>query len=179
VPRLASSLRKRLQNIKLLLLDLDGVLTDGGIYIDGRGDEVKRFDVRDGHGVRLVQRGGIRVGIISGRSAASARRRARELGIALFFQGVSDKLAIYEKIKRVTRLKDAEIAYVGDEMVDLPILRRVGFAVGVSDGWSELGRYIHYRTGAAGGRGAVREVIELLLKSQGKWPQVTAKYRRS
>ena len=155
------------------------MLTDGGIYIDGRGDEVKRFDVRDGHGIRLLQRGGIRVGIISGRSARSARRRARELGIDLFYQGVGDKLAVYEKIKRATRLADDEIAYMGDDMVDLPLLRRVGFAVAVANGWAPLAAYTDYITRAGGGHGAVREVVELLLKSQGKWKKVVENYYRS
>jgi 3-deoxy-D-manno-octulosonate 8-phosphate phosphatase (KDO 8-P phosphatase) len=176
VPRL--SRRNRLREIKLLLLDLDGVLTDGGILLDGRGDEVKRFDVRDGHGIRLAQRAGIGVGIISGRSARSARHRARELGIELFFQGVDDKLAVYEKVKRMTRLADSEIAYMGDDMVDLPLFRRVGFAVGVADGWPGLKRHIHYVTKHCGGRGAVREIVELLLKTQEKWEKVTARYYR-
>ena len=179
MPRSAASVRRRARKIRLLLLDLDGVLTDGGIFIDGRGDEVKRFDVRDGHGLRLLQRGGIRVGIISGRSARSARRRARELGIDLFFQGVTDKLAVYEKIKRAARLADDEIAYMGDDMVDLPLLRRVGFAVGVADGWPPLTAYTDYIARAGGGRGAVREVVELLLKSQGKWKKVVEKYFRA
>ena len=179
MPRVASSVRQRARKIKLLLLDLDGVLTDGGIIIDGDGDEFKRFDVRDGHGIRLLQRAGIRLGIISGRSAKAARYRARDLDVELFFQGVADKLAVYEKIKRMTRLKDAEIAYVGDDMVDLPVLRRVGLAVAVNDGWADLKRYAHYTTRLQGGRGAVREVIELLLKSQKKWKEITEKYRRS
>lgn len=179
MPRLSRLRRDRIRKIKLLLLDLDGVLTDGGILLDGRGDEVKRFDVRDGHGIRLAQRAGIRVGIISGRSAKSARHRARELGIELFFQGINDKLTIYEKIKRTTRLDDAEIAYMGDDMVDLPLLRRVGLAIGVGDGWPALKGHIHYMTRALGGRGAVREIVELLLKTQGKWKKVTARYYRS
>lgn len=179
MPRLSSRVRNRARKIKLLLLDLDGVLTDGGIFIDGSGDEVKRFDVRDGHGLRLLQRGGIRVGIVSGRSARAARHRARELDIELFFQGVGDKLAVYEKIKRMTKLTDGEVAYVGDDMVDLPLLSRVGLAVGVADGWGPLKSHTHYITRARGGRGAVREVVELLLKSQGKWQELTKKYQRS
>ncbi len=177
--RVASAVLKRARKIKLLLLDLDGVLTDGGIVIDGGGDELKRFDVRDGHGIRLLQRAGIRVGIVSGRSANAARHRARDLEIDLFFQGVGDKLAVYEKIKRMTKFKDAEIAYMGDDMVDLPVLRRVGLAVSVPDSWTDLQRHTHYTTRLPGGRGAVREVIELLLKSQKKWKEVTAKYYRS
>jgi 3-deoxy-D-manno-octulosonate 8-phosphate phosphatase (KDO 8-P phosphatase) len=179
VPRVAYSVQQRARKIKLLLLDLDGVLTDGGIVIDGSGDEFKRFDVRDGHGIRLLQRAGIRLGIISGRSAKAARHRARDLDVKLFFQGVDDKLAVYKKIKRMTSLKDLEIAYVGDDMVDLPVLRRVGLAVAIHDGWPELKRYAHYTTRFPGGRGAVREVIELLLKSQSKWEEVTGKYYRS
>lgn len=179
MPRAASSVRNRARKIKLLLVDLDGVLTDGGIFIDGDGDELKRFDVRDGHGIRLLQRGGIRLGIISGRSAKAARHRARDLDVELFFQGVDDKLAVYEKIKRMTHLKDTEIAYIGDDMVDLPVLRKAGLAVAIGDGWQELKRHTHYTTRCPGGRGAVREVVELLLKSQNKWKEVTEKYYRS
>ena len=174
--RIPLSVGKKARGIKLLLLDLDGVLTDGGIVMDDRGKEIKRFDVRDGHGVRLLQRAGIQVGIISGRSSNAARYRAKDLGIELLYQGMDDKLVAYEKIKRITRLKDGEIAYVGDDLVDLPLLRRVGLAIAVNDCWKDLKRHTDYVTRASGGRGAVREVAELLLLAQRKWHSVTRKY---
>jgi len=176
VQPIPSSVRKKARRVKLLLLDLDGVLTDGGIVMDHRGEEIKRFDVRDGHGIRLLQRAGIRVGIISGRSSGAARHRARDLGIKLLYQGIDDKVAVYTKIKRMTGLKDAEIAYVGDDLVDLPLLRRVGLSITVNDCWKELKRRADWATRANGGRGAVREVAELLLKAQRKWQRVTQKY---
>ena len=176
MPRISPSIRKKARRVKLLLLDLDGVLTDGGIVMDHRGREIKRFDVRDGHGIRLLQRAGIRVGIISGRSSGAARRRAKDLGIKLLYQGIDDKVAVYARIKRMTGLKDAEIAYVGDDLVDLPLLRRVGLAVTVHDCWKELKGSADWATTADGGRGAVREVAELLLKAQQKWKRVTQRY---
>lgn len=137
--------------------------------MDHRGKEIKFFDARDGQGIRLLQRGGIRVGIISGRSSAAVTHRAKDLGIELLYQRAEDKLALYEKIKRRTGLSDLEIAYVGDDLVDLPLLERVGLAITVNDCWPDLKRIGDYVTRATGGRGAVREVAELLLKVQRKW----------
>jgi 3-deoxy-D-manno-octulosonate 8-phosphate phosphatase (KDO 8-P phosphatase) len=176
VQRISSSVREQARRIKLLLLDLDGVLTDGGIVMDHRGEEIKRFDVRDGHGIRLLQRAGIQVGIISGRTSRAAEHRAQDLGIELLYQGADDKVAAYEKIKRMTGLKDREIAYVGDDLVDLPVLRRVGLSIAVNDCWKDLKRLTDYVTRASGGRGAVREVAELLLKAQQKWRRVAQRY---
>lgn len=147
----------------MLLLDVDGVLTDGGIYIDDRGVETKRFDVRDGQGITLLQRQGIRVGIITARSSNVVRYRARELGIRLVYQRVRDKAHVYEAIKRKIGLEDDEIAYVGDDLSDLAILRRVGLAITVHDSWAALKPEVDYVTRADGGHGAVREVVELLL----------------
>jgi len=148
------------------LLDVDGVLTDGRIVMDHRGKEIKFFDARDGQGIRLLQRAGIRVGIISGRSSAAVTHRAKDLGIELLYQHADDKIAAYEKIKRKTGLTDDGIAYVADDLVDLPLLRRVGLAITVNDAWPDLKRLSDYVTRASGGRGAVREVAELLLKVQ-------------
>ena len=164
-----AALRKKAQKIKLLLLDVDGVLTDGGIFIDNRGVESKRFDVRDGQGITLLRRCGIEVGIITGRSSNVVRHRARELGVRIVYQGVRNKAAIYNRIKRKTRLEDQQIAYLGDDISDLPILRKVGLAVAVGDSWSEAKRAADYVTQAEGGRGAVREVAELLLTAQEIW----------
>jgi 3-deoxy-D-manno-octulosonate 8-phosphate phosphatase (KDO 8-P phosphatase) len=167
VKRNPASVQNKARRIKLLLLDVDGVLTDGGIYIDDRGVETKRFDVRDGQGITLLQRAGIRVGIITGRSSKAVRYRARELGVKIVYQHVADKSQVYEKLKRKAGLDDSEIAYVGDDFGDLPVLRRVGFAIAVRDSWAGLKAEVDYVTRADGGRGAVREVVELLLGAGG------------
>ena len=167
--RVPVPVRKKAAKIKLLLLDVDGVLTDGRIIIDDRGVETKHFHVRDGQGISLLMRSGIEVGFITGRSSNAVRHRARDLGVRLVYQGVSNKLDCYHRIKQKTGLEDDNIAYMGDDMVDLPILSQVGLAVAVADGWGELSRVVDYITAARGGQGAVREVAELLLQAQRKW----------
>lgn len=176
--RIPAWLRKKAQTVKLLLLDVDGVLTDGAIVIDGRGKEIKRFDVRDGQGIKLLMRAGIRVGLITGRASTAVSSRARELGIRIVHQGVRDKRQIYEKIKARTGLTDCEIAYVGDDLADLPILCRAGLAIATNDSWDGLKATVDYVTRDCGGRGAVREVAEIILRAQGKWATVTEEYYR-
>ena len=171
-----TKIRTKAKKIKLLLLDVDGVLTDGGIVMNDRGEEIKRFDVRDGHGIRLLLRGRIQVGLITGRSSKVVNHRAKDLGISIVYQQVYNKLEVYQKIKRRSRLQDREIAYAGDDIVDLPILKRVGLAMAVKDGWPDLKRDVDYVTSNWGGRGAVREIAELLLKAQGKWRELTRRY---
>ena len=166
----------RLGKIRLLLLDVDGVMTDGRIIYDERGGEIKAFDVKDGHGIKLLQRAGIQVGIITGRQSPVVEVRARELGIDIVFQGVKDKLIPYTELLQTLGLRDEEVAYVGDDIVDLPVLRRVGFAATVADGLADLHPFVHYVTVHPGGRGAVREVCDLLLKGSGRWAGVTANY---
>lgn len=158
----------------MLLLDVDGVLTDGRIIIDDRGVESKHFHVRDGHGISLLKRSGIEVGFITGRSSPVVRHRAKELQVTLLFQGVQDKLRVYERIKKKRGLTDAQIAYVGDDIIDLPVLRRVGLAVMVGDGSAELKPVADYVTVARGGMGAVREVAELILKAHNKMVALTS-----
>lgn len=167
--RIPARLRSKAKNIVLLLLDVDGVLTDGRIILDDRGVETKHFHVRDGQGIALLLRGGIEVGFLTARSSAAVRHRAKDLGVRLLRQGVRDKLAAYESIKQSRGLSDAQIAYVGDDVVDLPVLRRAGAAFVVADGWPGLRADADYITITRGGYGAVREVAELLLVSQGKW----------
>jgi 3-deoxy-D-manno-octulosonate 8-phosphate phosphatase (KDO 8-P phosphatase) len=176
VQHITAAVRKKAGRIKLLLLDVDGVLTDGRIVVDHRGREIKSFDVRDGQGIRLLQRAEIQVGIVSGRSSSAVNHRAKELGIKLVYQGADDKLVAYEKIKRATGLSDLEVAYVGDDLVDLPLLRRVGLAITVNDCWAELKPACNYVTQSGGGKGAVREVTELLLKAQRKWRTISRSY---
>lgn len=176
--RIPAGLRKKARTVKLLLLDVDGVLTDGSIVIDGRGDEIKRFDVRDGEGIKLLLRARIQVGMISGRASKAVTGRARELGIRMVHQGVPDKRQLYDKIKARTGLTDREIAYVGDDLTDLPILRQAGLAIAVNDGWDGLNPIVDYVTRNPGGRGAVREVAELILRAQSKWATLTERYYR-
>lgn len=169
-------MRERLQKIQLLILDVDGVMTDGRIIYDNHGVETKAFDVKDGHGLKLLQRAGIRVGIITGRSSAVVDKRAAELGITLVYQGAKDKLVPFLEILAKTGLTAEQVAYVGDDYPDLPVLRRVGFAVTVADAIEELKPCVHYVTRQAGGRGAVREVCDLLLKESGRWEEVVGRY---
>jgi 3-deoxy-D-manno-octulosonate 8-phosphate phosphatase (KDO 8-P phosphatase) len=170
VKRISASVRERAKKIKLLLLDVDGVLTDGRIILDDLGIETKQFHVRDGQGIALLMRAGVEVGFITGRSSKVVSYRAKELGLRIVQQGVQDKLAAYTRIKTKARLRDEQIAYVGDDIIDLPILRQVGLAIAVRDAWSGLVAFVDFVTNAGGGSGAVREVAELLLKAQGKWP---------
>ena len=167
--RISTAVRNKAKAIKLLLLDVDGVLTDGRIILDDRGVETKHFDVRDGQGIVLLLRAGIEVGLITARNSKAVRYRAKELGLRIVHQGVQSKATTYGAIRRQSGLAETQIAYIGDDIADLEILYRVGVAVTVNDGSEELFRSVHYITQKPGGRGAVREVAELLLKAQNKW----------
>lgn len=179
VKRISADIRKKAEKIRLLLLDVDGVLTDGRIVVNDRGDETKFFDVRDGHGIRLLIRAGLQVGFITGRFSKVVNHRAKDLGVRMIYQKAYNKLEVYRKIRKRTGFKDDAIAYVGDDIVDLPVLRRVGLAIAVKDCWQELKREVDYVTAARGGDGAVREVVELLLGAQRKWQKVTRQYYRN
>lgn len=161
------ALRSRAARIKMLLLDVDGVLTDGRIILDNQGNELKAFHVRDGHGIKLAQRAGIAVGIITGRKARVVNVRAKELGIKEVHQGAKEKILVYESLLSRHSLTDAQVAYVGDDVVDLDIMRRVGFAACVADADPSVVPVAHLVTRAEGGRGAVREVINFILESRG------------
>ena len=171
--RISSQVRRKAKKIALLLLDVDGVLTDGRIIIDDHGIETKHFDVKDGQGISLLRRAGIEVGIITGRSSGVVKHRARDLGLRLVFQRVKNKLATYETIKLRQGLNDDQIAYMGDDIIDLPLLKAVGLSATVADGWVGVRSMVDYVTEAPGGRGAVRELAEILLKVQSKWPKMT------
>ena len=169
---------ERLRNIRLLLLDVDGVMTDGRIIFDSNGVESKFFNVKDGHGIKMVQRAGIEVGIISGRGSMVVSNRAAELGISLVYQKALDKLTPYQEILERTELTDAQVAFMGDDVIDIPVLRRVGFAVAPADAVDDVLPHVHFTTRNRGGWGAVREVCDLLLRGQGKWDEITARYFR-
>ncbi len=167
---------ERAQKIKLLIMDCDGVLTDGRILMTGEGDEMKTFDVRDGHGIVMFHRAGLRTAIISGRKSVVVQRRAKELGIAHVYEMAWVKLEPYGQILEAESLNDEAICYVGDDVVDIPLLCRAGLAIAVADAVKEVKAHAHYVTQAKGGRGAVREVIELILNAQDKWDELMRRY---
>jgi 3-deoxy-D-manno-octulosonate 8-phosphate phosphatase (KDO 8-P phosphatase) len=162
--------------VRLFIVDVDGVLTDGGIIFDGNGVETKRFHVRDGHGIKMMQRAGIEVGIITGRTSPVVRIRAEELGISLVRQGAHDKVAAWREMLEDTGLSPEESAYVGDDIVDVPLLRQVGFAATVADAEEYVLTEADFVSSRRGGEGAVREIIEFVLKSRMVWDEITEKY---
>ncbi len=166
----------KLADIRLLLLDVDGVMTDGGIIYDGNGLETKVFNVKDGHGIKMLQRYGIEVGIITGRTSQVVDIRARELGIELVYQGALKKLESYLDVKQKTGLTDSQIAYMGDDVIDVPVMKRVSFAAAPADALIEARNAAHYITSCTGGHGAVREICDLILKWRGFWDEVVARY---
>jgi 3-deoxy-D-manno-octulosonate 8-phosphate phosphatase (KDO 8-P phosphatase) len=170
------SLADRAAKIELLVLDVDGVLTDGGIvYTDG-GGEAKRFHVRDGSGLKLWQLAGKRAAIVSGRCSPAVERRAAELGVSPVLQGRSDKLPAFEEVLAATGLRPEQACAVGDDLPDLPVLRRCGLAVAVADACPEVRAAADHVTAVGGGHGAVRDAIEWLLKLRGEWDGIVARF---
>jgi 3-deoxy-D-manno-octulosonate 8-phosphate phosphatase (KDO 8-P phosphatase) len=165
-------LRPRARRIALLLMDVDGVMTDGAISYVGEEGEMKTFDARDGAGLWIARRAGLRTGLISGRSSAAAERRASELGMEEVHLKSRDKLATYVRILRRSGLADSQVCYIGDDLVDLPVLRRAGMPVAPADAHPEVLSHVPFITRAAGGHGAIREVIDVVLRAQGKWREV-------
>jgi len=168
--------RGNLKNIRLVIFDVDGVLTDGAIFLNGAGEELKRFHVHDGTGIRYLERAGIRTAILSGRRARATTRRAAELGIHHVQQGCKRKLDGLARIMRAARLPAGNICFVGDDLPDIPVLQKVGFAVAVADARPEVIACAHWVTRARGGYGAARELAEKLLKAQGKWKGIIGRY---
>jgi len=167
---------ERARRIKLLILDCDGVLTDGRIIMLPDGDETKAFDVKDGHAMVMAERAGLRIAIISGRKSSVVRARATELGVAHLHEMAWVKMEPYEKILTEEGLTDDEVCFVGDDVVDIPLLRRAGLGVAVADAVEESKQRSHVVTTKPGGRGAVREVIEFILKAQNKWDDAMRRY---
>jgi 3-deoxy-D-manno-octulosonate 8-phosphate phosphatase (KDO 8-P phosphatase) len=172
-------LSKSAKDIKLLILDVDGVLTDGSIILDNHGNELKSFHVRDGHGIKMMIRAGIHVALITGRHSRVVERRARELGVTEIFQKCFDKRAAYKELAERYSLNDSEIAYVGDDIVDIPILKRSGLSVAVADAEDEVRAVAMMITKMRGGRGAVREVCDLILKAKGIWQDILDGYSKT
>ena len=162
--------------IRLILSDVDGVLTDGGIVFDNQGIETKQFHIRDGLGIKLWQRAGGQFGLVTGRSSHVVQVRASELGIDLVRQGFEDKLPAVLELLAERNQPPEEVCYIGDDLPDLAVIQRVGLGVAVADACKEVRDVADYVTEAAGGRGAVRELVELILKTQGAWDDVVAKY---
>ena len=174
--RSEAEITERAARIKLLVLDVDGVLTDGGLIWGSDGQESKVFHVHDGHGIRLAQRAGIEVALLTGRSSQVVDLRAKDLGIELVIQGSRNKLSDYEELLQLRQLEDQDVSYVGDDLVDVPVLKRVGLAVAVAIATQNVHTCCHASTHKAGGHGAVREVCDLLLVAQNKWEEITAPY---
>lgn len=169
-------LNEKIRTISLLVLDVDGVMTDGKIIIDDMGREIKNFDVKDGHGIKILMRYGIDVVLLTGRRSVVVEHRAKDLGIGEVHQGILNKLEIFEEILRKRSLRYENIAFIGDDIVDIPLLKRVGFSVAVADASEDVKKCVDYITKKRGGNGAVREVCELILRAQGKWVDVAGKY---
>lgn len=167
---------EKLKRIELVLLDVDGVLTDGSIVYDDHNTETKTFNAKDGLGIRLLMDAGVGVGIVTGRAAPALRHRCANLGITLIFDGVKDKGAVLSDIVRKTGVAAEHIAFVGDDLPDLPLLKKVGTAVAVADAHPFVRSHAHLVTRAAGGRGAVREICEAILEARGDWDRICRSY---
>ena len=169
------------RQISVLLMDVDGTLTDGSVTLastpDNHALEIKTFDAHDGQGLTLAVTAGLRTGVITGRSSAALRRRCKELDIEFVYEKQGHKIAAYEDVLRKTGAKESEVAFLGDDLPDLTIMRRVGLAVAVANAAPEVRRAADYRTKAPGGKGAAREVVELILKAKGIWEEMIDKAR--
>ena len=171
-----SSIERRASRIKLLLMDCDGVLTDGRLWLMENGEEQKSFSVRDGMGLDLLRRAGLRSGVISGRVSEALERRSQELQIDFLRQGTSDKIRAFSEILLEARVDTGEVAFIGDDLNDIPLMQEAELAVAVADAAEETRKAAHFVTRAKGGDGAVREVIEIILKAQGRWSEIMKHY---
>lgn len=166
----------RAARIRLMIFDVDGILTDGSLYFGPEGELIKSFNVLDGHGIKLLQQSGISVAIISARKSPIVARRAEDLGITHVYQGVHDKKLAFEQLLLENAMSADVCGFVGDDVIDLPILMRVGFAASVPNGHPEVRTRVHYVTQAHGGRGAAREICDFVLRAQGNYEAVLAPY---
>ncbi|MDD5173998.1 MAG: HAD-IIIA family hydrolase [Candidatus Omnitrophota bacterium] len=167
---------EKARRVKLLITDIDGVMTDGRIVYSVYGDELKFFDVTDGFGISLLNRVGIKTVIITAKKSRIVKLRARDLKVAKAYAGFIDKRIPFNDVLNRFKIPAEEICFIGDDLIDVPILKRVGFAVSVPNGMEEVKAVAHHITAKSGGRGAVREICELILKSQNKWDEATARY---
>jgi 3-deoxy-D-manno-octulosonate 8-phosphate phosphatase (KDO 8-P phosphatase) len=179
--KISPSLKKRAAQIKVLLMDVDGTMTDGGVALlsqaDGSALEIKTFDAHDGQGLTLAHAAGIRTGCITGRESPALLRRSSEMKMEFVYMKQPTKIPAYEEILRKTGVPESAVAYVGDDLPDLPVMRRVGLAIAVGDAVLEVKEAAHFTTKAHAGRGAIREAIELIIKSKGIWEEMIEKAR--
>jgi 3-deoxy-D-manno-octulosonate 8-phosphate phosphatase (KDO 8-P phosphatase) len=180
-PKISPALKKRATKIKLLLMDVDGTMTDGSVTLlsqtDGTALEIKTFDAHDGQGLTLAQSAGLRTGCITGRESAALLRRAQEMKMEFIYMKQPVKVPAYEEILKKAGVTDSAVAFIGDDLPDIPLMRRVGLAVAVGDAVPEVKKVAHYTTRALAGHGAVREAVEVVLKSQGIWEEMIDKAR--
>jgi 3-deoxy-D-manno-octulosonate 8-phosphate phosphatase (KDO 8-P phosphatase) len=174
-----SAIERRASRIKLLLMDCDGVLTDGRLWLMEDGDEQKSFNTKDGLGLELLRRAGLKAGIITGRTSQALALRADELGVEFLRQGDEKKMKAFEEVLARAGLDESRVAFIGDDLSDIPLMKRSELGVAVADAVEETRAAAHYVTRAKGGRGAVREVIELILKSQGLWNDLVEPYLKT
>jgi len=167
---------EKIRCVKLLILDVDGVLTDGRLFFDNQGNEYKSFHARDGHGLKLLQQSGVVVAIISGRNSPTVALRMRNLGIEHVYQGYEDKRHAFADLLTKLQLTAEQTAYVGDDVLDLPVMRQVGFAIAVQDAHMSIKPYAHWCTTNPGGLGAVREVCDLIMHMQGNYDAMLQTY---
>jgi 3-deoxy-D-manno-octulosonate 8-phosphate phosphatase (KDO 8-P phosphatase) len=180
-PKISAALKKRAAKIKVVLMDVDGTITDGGVTLlsqpDGSALEIKTFDAHDGQGISLARTAGLRMGVITGRESAALRRRMKELNVEFVYEKQPHKIAAYEEILRKTGVAEDEVAYLGDDLPDLTVMHRVGLAVAVGNAAPEVKHAAHYTTVRSGGKGAARDLVELILKSKGTWDEMIDKAR--
>ncbi|MEA3278888.1 MAG: 3-deoxy-manno-octulosonate-8-phosphatase KdsC [Pseudomonadota bacterium] len=167
---------ERARQVRLVIFDVDGVLTDGSLFLGDDGQEYKAFNSRDGHGMTMLQQTGVVLAVITGRTSEVVRIRMESLGVEHVFQGRRDKIPAYEELKQALGLPDEQIAYVGDDVVDLPIMRRVGLSIAVADAHPMVQQHAHWQTRSAGGRGAGRDVCELIMEAQGNLSSMMERY---
>jgi 3-deoxy-D-manno-octulosonate 8-phosphate phosphatase (KDO 8-P phosphatase) len=180
-PKISAAVKKRASRIRVLLMDVDGTMTDGSVTLlsqnDGTALEIKTFDAHDGQGLTLARTAGLRTGCITGRESPALLRRAQEMKMEFVYMKQPLKMPAYEEILRKTEASDAEVAFVGDDLPDIPLLRRAGLAVAVGDAVPEVKDAAHYTTRALAGHGAIREAVELILRSKGIWAEMIDKAR--
>jgi len=179
--KVSTALRKRAAQIKVVLMDVDGTMTDGSVTLlsqaDGSALEIKTFDAHDGQGLTLAHTAGLRTGCITGRESAALLRRAHEMKMEFIYMKQPLKMAAYEEVLQKAGVSDSAVAFIGDDLPDIPLMRRAGLAIAVGDAVPEVKKVAHYTTKAPAGRGAVREAIELILKSKGIWEEMIDKAR--
>jgi 3-deoxy-D-manno-octulosonate 8-phosphate phosphatase (KDO 8-P phosphatase) len=176
MPLPVEEIQARAKDLRLLLLDVDGVLTDGTISVSGTGEERKSFHIRDGSAILWARRAGIEVGFLSGRRSGATAKRAAELKVGILVEGETDKRTAFAKIAAEQKLTNDQIAYMGDDLLDLPVLQIAGLSAAPADAAEDVRQRVHYVTKSSGGHGAVREFIELILRGRGQWAPLVQRY---